>query len=420
MSSFRFTCVLSLLTAALLAHDAAAQDWTITTADFRTRPALLHGLSRDGVRYTAPGSGDEHVIPLDQFVAAQRATSDSSVSISAAAKFTLVLRNGDRLAGEPAHVANERLTWRSVVLGELPIPLQQLAALARGGEVSAPTEPPKQDVVALANGDSVAGIVADCTADKISVQTDAGVTDVPMASVSKVLFAAVGGARTTTAAPGYRVKLTDGSAIRSAHATFTGDQLTITLDGKPPRKISLRLSDVISIEQLNGPISWLSSRTPSESVQVPYFGGASTWPARFDAAVDGGPLRFGSQTFDHGIGVHAYSRLVLAVDPGWVAFRTQYAIDSRRDASRPLADVTVRVKLDDRVVHEQSHVRAGALSPVVSVDLNGAKTLTLEVDYGDGGDTQDHLNWIEPALLRVRPTAGASPTAEPSTVTTTP
>ena len=42
-------CVLSLLVV-LVAHRAQAQDWTITTADFRTRPALLQGLSPDGVR----------------------------------------------------------------------------------------------------------------------------------------------------------------------------------------------------------------------------------------------------------------------------------------------------------------------------------------------------------------------------------
>ena len=140
--------------------------------------------------------------------------------------------------------------------------------------------------------------------------------------------------------------------------------------------------------------------TPVESVQVPYLGGAMPWPARFDAAVDGGPLAFGAEPFDHGIGVHAYSRLTFAVDPGWTAFRTQYAIDSRRDAPRLLADVTVRIEVDGKVVHEQQHVRAGSLSSVVRVDLTGARALTLECDYGPTGDTQAHLNWFEPALLR--------------------
>ena len=46
------------------------------------------------------------------------------------------------------------------------------------------------------------------------------------------------------------------------------------------------------------------------------------------------------------------------------------------------ADVTVRIKLDDKVVHEREHFHAGELSPPVVVDLNGATSLTLEVDFG--------------------------------------
>jgi hypothetical protein len=40
------------------------------------------------------------------------------------------------------------------------------------------------------------------------------------------------------------------------------------------------------------------------------------------------------------------------------------------------------------------------LSPVITVDLKDAKLLTLECDYGDAGDTQARLNWLQPALLR--------------------
>jgi len=37
------------------------------------------------------------------------------------------------------------------------------------------------------------------------------------------------------------------------------------------------------------------------------------------------------------------------------------------------------------------------------LDLKGAKSLTLEADFGDAGDTQAHLNWLQPALLRETP-----------------
>jgi hypothetical protein len=57
------------------------------------------------------------------------------------------------------------------------------------------------------------------------------------------------------------------------------------------------------------------------------------------------------------------------------------------------------VKLDDKVVHETADFVAGKLADVVQVPLAGAKTLTLEVDYGKTYDVQDRFNWIEPALL---------------------
>ena len=109
----------------------------------------------------------------------------------------------------------------------------------------------------------------------------------------------------------------------------------------------------------------------------------------------------------HGIGVHAYSKLTFALDPQWKSFRTQYAIASPRDQPRRFADVTVRVLLDGQVVHEQPHFREGVLSPVVMFDLKSAKTLTLECDYGNAGDTQAHLDWLQSALLRAAPTTQA-------------
>ena len=57
------------------------------------------------------------------------------------------------------------------------------------------------------------------------------------------------------------------------------------------------------------------------------------------------------------------------------------------------------------MVHEKKNVRAGTLSPVITVDLAGAKSLTLEVDYGAGTDVQDRLVWLEPALLKRKPAA---------------
>ncbi len=402
-------CIAAIFVA-LMPQAASGQQWSFTTANFQTGRGELKGLSSDGAVISTPDSAAPRVIPLDQFVSAQLA----APAPIAPPKFTLLLAGGDRLVGEPVRIENEQLRWKSGSLGEVAISLRLLLAMGRGDNAAIPEETPKQDVVTLSNGDSVSGVVTDCSAAKITVQTDAGASEAPIASVVRVSFAA---AASPPASHGFRITLADGSIITTSDATSRGDRLIISLlEGKPPRQVELPLSQIVGIEQLNGPVSWLSSRVPSESVQMPYFGGSLPWPAKMNSAVDGLPIEFSSQRFDHGIGVHSYSRLTFPLEAGWAAFRTQYAIESQPQSPRPLADVTVRISLDGKLVHEQRHVRAGMLLPVVNVDLQGVKTITLEADYGDGGDTQDHLNWIEPALLRSKiiPAAAVAPSTGPA------
>jgi hypothetical protein len=222
------------------------------------------------------------------------------------------------------------------------------------------------------------------------------VSPVPLDAVASVQFAATPGSGNAAAtAGGFRLRLNDGSSVVAADLTLAGGKLEIALAPGGPKR-PLDLGRVAAIEQVNGPASWLPGRVPSESVFVPFFGTGQDFPARTDATVDGSrDLRFGGRQFRRAIGVHAYSKLVYPLDGSYAAFRTQYAIAE----NLRYADVTVRVKLDDRVVHEQQGVRAGALSPVVTVDLGAAKSLTLEVDFGDTYDVQDDLHWVEPALL---------------------
>jgi len=135
-----------------------------------------------------------------------------------------------------------------------------------------------------------------------------------------------------------------------------------------------------------------------------------------DRTVSGKPIRFGDRTYARGIGVAPLSRISWTVGDKaagqYKAFRTQYAIDG----NGPYADVSVRVKLDDKVVYERKDFTAGELSPVVLVPLGSAKRLTLEVDFGANYNVQDRFNWIEPALLK----ASVIPTPPPAPPPATP
>jgi hypothetical protein len=391
-------------------RSALAQEWSITTADFQTRPATLRGLSGDGVAVTWSHSQQQADLPFSQFVSAQRPATEEAPAES---EFTLILRDGDRLPGTPGPLVGEQLTWVTSAFGNILVPFNRLICINRGSNFSIPDDLPKQDTVTLSNGDTVAGVFASCADRKVTLQTDNGATPVPLESFRRIVFAATGSPKADPSRA-FRMRLNDGTVMTVAGAEFDGDKLKLTLRGKNAPVASVPLAHVTGIEQINGPVAWLSSMTPIENVQTPYLAGSSPWPARFDLAVDGSPLSFDGKVYDRGIGVHAYSRLVFSIDPQWKFFRTQYAIDSRRDQPRRYADVTVRIKLDDKVVHEMPHVHAGVLSPVVELDLNGAKTLTLECDFGPAGDTQAHLNWLQPALLHEH-VAPATPATAPAT-----
>lgn len=390
-------------------HGANAQEsWTLLASDLTSEPVTLQGIDAAGLKIVG-AAGDSRVVAMDRFV---ELTRDLPAPPEPGGPFELHLASGDRLAGQPAAVKGESIVWKHPLLGEVPVPLRQMAALTRQGVPLPDERRGREDVVRLANNDVVRGTIADLTAEQITLQTDAGATPIPFDAIQSVTFAAAAGAAREK--PGIRVRLDDGSSLVADSVKLAEGKLTLDLGKAGPRE--LESARVAGIEQMSGPVSWLSSRPPSEMVYTPFLGSHDRYPARMNRSVEGGPIVFGERKFARGIGVHSYSKLVWSLDGGdYKVFRTRYAIDPAQQ-NTGAANVTVRIIVDDKVVHEQANVRAGTLSAPVTVDLNGGKTLTLEVDFGQNIDSQDRLNWIEPALLKHKPAAAVdAPPVTPAT-----
>ena len=400
----KLSLFVTLFAATSLAAAPAAQEttWSLLTADLTTEPVVLKSMDAAGLKVTPGGGGDERPVPLDRFVELTRAV---AATTAPAGKFDLHLTTGDRLNGDPAGVKGENIVWKNPVLGEVNVPLRQLASLTKAGVKAPDDDRRKEDVVTLANRDTVRGVIAGLTATSVALQTDVGQQEIPLANIESVAFAATAAAAAAQNREGYRVRLDDGSSVVGTAVKLTGDKVELTLGPGAGGARQIDVARVAGIEHVNGPVSWLSSRAPSQSVYVPFLGSAQTYPARMNRNYRGDAIFVKDRRYERGIGVHSYSKLVYPLDgKTFTAFRTRYAIDGNPER----ADVTVRVRLDDKVVHEQANVRAGSLSPVVLVDLGGAKELTLEVDFGANIDSEDRLNWIEPALLKVKPAAPAT------------
>lgn len=370
---------------------AVAQDqWVLTTSDFQTQKVNLSRVDETGFTVATEGSAARK-LDFDQLLMLQRSISRGMPT----SKLVLLMVNGDRIAGEPLSMTQDRLTFRAAVMGEISLPLNQVVGLIKpDAALPAKDEVRTEDALILNNGDIVRGIISDVSPTTINIVPPgaASPTLIPVGALSSALLATTAQEK-PAAVRAFRLEMFDRSILHTPTLKLNGAQLDISLAGQQK---SIPFAAVASIEQVNGPVVWLSSLVPVENIQTPYLGDRSR-TAQMDRTVLGEPIRFGSQTvYSRGIGVHAYSRLSYDLDKSCRRFRTQYAIDG----DLPWADVTVRIWLDDIVVLERKNFKAAQLPAAFTVDTQGAHTLTLEVDYGENYDVQDRFNWIEPAFLR--------------------
>jgi hypothetical protein len=398
MPSIRTPIRVFLLSLVAFSPRAFAGQWTITDAQFHSSTINLTSIDSQGVHIADSQIPWENVLELSH--AARLNTPESN----ATARFELRLLNGDRLRGAASSMADEKLSWQSPVLGAMQWPMDQLQSIVRAGAaVSDLDQHRTDDVVRLANGDSTHGIVTQIGPAGVTLQTDSASPVLPWDSISAVLFSSPPSPSTQPGqARKFRVRFGRGEVLTVANFSLGDGKLKIPLDLNTFCQIDE--SNVATIEQVDGPVSWLTSRTPAQNIYKPFF--SEQFPTRFDRGVDDDrPIREKFPGFHHGIGCHSYSRLVYALDGSYDSFRAQFAIDS----DSPLADVTVRVLLNNVVVFEQKNVKAGPISPVIYVSLVSAKTLALEVDYGDNYAAEDRFVWLDPALVRA-----AAPSTQPA------
>lgn len=385
-----------LTTLATLTAGASAQEpWTLTDAQFRSAPINLQSIDSAGL----------HIVPDDPYAPTTLPWSDvlelSRDAYSQPAtheEFALVFQGGDRIDGRPLGMGQQTLQWQNARLGAMQFPLVRVAAILRVGAAAVDLDQPRSDdVVRLANGDTTHGIVAQLGPAGVTLQTADATTTLPWDSIAAVLFSSSQQPPPIAAARAFRVRLTGDWSITAQTVSLTGDQFTLSFELQNKSR-AVPLSDIVAVEQLNGPVSWLTARRPAQVIYKPYF--AERFPPQFDRTVDGDtPIRRKYHGFHHGIGCHSYTKIVYDLDGRYADFRTQYAIDS--DSS--LADVTVRILLDDKAVYERLNVKAGRIYPVLAVPLGSAKKLALEVDYGENYSTQDRFVWLDPALVQVLP-----------------
>ncbi len=114
---------------------------------------------------------------------------------------------------------------------------------------------------------------------------------------------------------------------------------------------------------------------------------------RANQSVTQKPLSIGSAKFDRGVGTHAYSECVIALDGRAKWFSAKVGVDD--NANNDKASLEFIILGDGRELWKSGTCRWQQPVRDCRVDLTGVKSLELVVTDADDGSGWDHADWAE-------------------------
>lgn len=348
------------------------------------------------------GEEDALRLPADALftLAKPRSESQSFGPFSQIVGPHVLLANGDLLRGQVGEATDEAISMRSRLLGELSLPWEAVSMLAlRGGEGPGKQQRPRsggqnQDVLHLANGDSVGGTILAISKQQIELDSTVGNVQVARSGIASVSFNPDLTYLPTPEKLHALVWLSDGSRLTATALDWNGTQLV--LETPYGVRVEIDPSAVEQMQFLGGRLVYLSDMEPQEYEHTPYL--SVRWPYQRDRSVGGNPIQLGGRTYAKGLGMHSASRLRYALDGRYQRFEATVGIDDETEGD---GSVVFRVLVDGRERLATPVVR-GADGPITlePLDLTGAQTLELLVEHADYGDVQDHADWADARLVR--------------------
>ncbi|MCG8404004.1 MAG: NPCBM/NEW2 domain-containing protein [Phycisphaerales bacterium] len=191
------------------------------------------------------------------------------------------------------------------------------------------------------------------------------------------------------------VLLNDGD--RFTAQILSADESGLDVDAGPLGRLTLPWAWIRTIDLRSDRMVYLSDMEPLKIEQDSMTG--ASWPPQRDKNVTGGSIRLGRRIYEKGIGVHADTTLTYKLDGQFERFSAVVGIDHSVGA---YGSVVFRVRTDDKIRYESQLVRGGEAPRTVSVDVTGAKMLTLECDMARELDLSDHADWANALLIRTK------------------
>lgn len=312
--------------------------------------------------------------------------------------------DGELLFVEIESGDRDRIEFRSPALGRLAIPLERLLSIERPAQRVQVIQNRNQqaDRVVLANGDIVAGLVSAVSRKNIRIEAAGAEQTVDWSVIGAVHFG--NPSRPLPDRLTAWLRFRDGTRLQASALSWREASIeAIVLDDT---RVHVSPAQLDSIEITGGRRDWLSELDPVAYESRPLLG--PTFDLGRDRNALGGALRAGGRIYPRGLGMHSACRARWRLDRRYERLRALVALD---DSAGLLAEASVRILVDNRVVAELDHLIFRQPPQPINIDLRGAAGLTIEVGYGRNADVQDRVDLLDAALIRVPGASRASPPA---------
>ena len=258
-----------------------------------------------------------------------------------------------------------------------------------------------RDTICLRNGDVIAGVLSELDDQKVEVEVEKKRVSVRMAQVAYIAFntelsetlrpkGVYARLILTGTGPGKGGRLSLTTAACSDGTTLTGT----TVFGA---RLKVSLEEVAALDLFHGRAVYISDLKPSRYEFDPYLD--TSWPLAADGNVAEHDLLVRGSTYDKGVSLHSHSRLTYQLGGGYRRFEALVGLDDRDGRS---GSVRIRLLADgkDLDIGADRELTARDDPLPINVSVAGVRELTLVVEFGQGGDVQDVVDWVDARLVR--------------------
>lgn len=392
--------------ASLLAGPTRAQETRLEIATAPEPLVIRRIISLEESAITVRTADQDRTIPRDELIELSLPTPPAR---ELKGNDVLVLTSGDRLQVANVTSAEDAVTatLRAAPAVRLSIPLEYTRGLIRlakgvpGWRERLPVaDDSAVDLVLLRNSDRIRGEFTGLTDDALAIKTASGASTIDPEDLRAIAFSPDLLAKRHTEKRHVVVQFRDGSfwtadsVTRPAgepawFVTVGSDRWTIPGEG------------IVRVAFYSDSATSLATLPPRSRKRTPFLPDAapSGQEAPPPAPGEEEPVTtIGGAPVPRGLEGPGRTEWTFSLDGTWSEFRGTLEIpDSAGDGGT----ATFRVAVDGKLVLESGLVSAAA-GPrrIAPVAIQGAKTLTLTIDYGEFWDVRNRGVWIDPRLVR--------------------